>query len=69
MKKIEALTAAAGSDFSVIRGRQYELEDHIADDLIKAGHAVAVVVKAKPGPKKKITEASPEMDEPESIDF
>lgn len=42
MKKIKILVSCAGLNFSFVAGETPETDDAIADDLIRAGHAIAV---------------------------
>lgn len=56
--KIEGKSARLLDDGEIVRpGREYDLDDAVANTLIKNGHASPVVTVAKPDP---IETASPE---------
>ena len=50
--KIQALTSAAGMDYTIAAGEICELPDEIAKDLIRAGYAKQIDTEPAAEPKK-----------------
>lgn len=44
MKRIVMLTSVAGTEYAYAAGQEVDVQDHIADDLIRGGHARPIAV-------------------------